>query len=606
MNETDTSDISGTVVIGQSPEDPARIEADLSRLWSDIAAADSHRSTFSRVCLANLVVVGRHAEQQRLDQFTTAVASAYPCRVIHANLDLEASEITASVSAACQKTASGDSVVCWEKISLRVPDGADDALASVVRALLVGRIATIVVLAVGVDEWPVLVSRASGWADLLITDRGCLSVASQFLFWDWEGARRAFVNWMSLCWESLTETRRMVAEAFGDPGFREALDQAEIIECLGKRVPDCQMLLGWIVSRLNWVILGLDRDSGVLVRRGADGNRVRIRPAPGEGFALRLFRNDRETRKLSFAENGQLPSRFEWDDPAWAGRVIEALHRETPDRVFLEAVDAAVKVDSSVSDSLKPPRVSVVRDGTALADETANHFAGLVDEAVERHGRFLVALAGGSTPEALYRRLAESDYRQRIPWGKIEWFWGDERWVPQDHHDSNYGMAKRSLLDHVPVTADHVHPIPTDTDSPDIAAEAYESVIREITGVRFGAVPRFDLMLLGIGTDGHTASWFPGSPLNVMDHRLVWGGYVANVGAQRVSLTPRIVNSARHIVFLASGAAKADIVAKTLYPGWRNRHPAACVEPCDGDVVWFLDQSAAGGIEPADFGHLRQ
>jgi 6-phosphogluconolactonase len=601
MAEINTSDTTGTIVLGQSPDDPARIEAELSRLWSDIAAAESDRASFSRVCLANLIVVGQPGEQQALDLFSTAVASAYPCRVIHASLDSDASVMTASVSAACQKTVSGDSVVCWEKIALRVPSGCDDSLASAVRALMVGRIATIVVLAVPGVEWPELLSRAHGWADLLITDRACLTVASRFLFWDRHGGRQARVNWMSLCWESLTTTRRAIAEAFDDPRFRDALEQADSIECIGHRAPDCEMLLGWIVSRLNWVIVGPDRDGGVLVRREAAGNRVRITPISGEGLALRLSQGGRAMQTLSLGEDGRSPARFEWDDPAWAGRVIEASHRETPDRVFLEAADAAVKVDGVMKGSMRRSRVTVVRDGAAMAGEAATHFAALANAAVAERGRFLVALAGGGTPEALYRRLAEAEHRRRIPWESIEWFWGDERWVPHDHADSNYGMVRRSLLDHVPVNADHIHPIPTDADSPDIAAEAYESLIRNVTGVRFGAAPRFDLILLGIGVEGHTASWFPGSPLDALDQRLVWGGYVAKVGAHRVSLTPQTINAARHIVFLASGEGKADIVAKTFYPDWRNRHPAACVEPDAGDIAWFLDQSAARGIEAADF-----
>jgi 6-phosphogluconolactonase len=269
--------------------------------------------------------------------------------------------------------------------------------------------------------------------------------------------------------------------------------------------------------------------------------------------------------------------------------------------VFFSAAKAASQIERIQSGKQERPRLTVARDAAELADRAAARFVELADSAIRDQGRFLVALAGGSTPETLYRRLATSPYKETVEWEKIEWFWGDERWVSHDDPQSNCGMARRALLDHLPVSPQRIHPIPTHLASATEAAEEYESTIRNVAGGAGGGTPVLDLVLLGIGTDGHTASWFPDVPLDVSVQSLAWGGYVPAVEAPRVTITPRVIGAARCALFLASGSAKADIVARTLYPPWQGRHPAARVALSDGDIEWFVDSEAAEGIRLSDF-----
>ena len=211
-------------------------------------------------------------------------------------------------------------------------------------------------------------------------------------------------------------------------------------------------------------------------------------------------------------------------------------------------------------------------------------------EASEDQERYALALSGGSTPKPLFERLARPDLARRIDWQRVHLFWGDERFVPQDHPDSNYRMAKLALIDHVPIPPANVHAVPTD-GTPETAARRYAQTLRDYYGAERLDVnrPLFDLNLLGIGDDGHTASLFPGAPQLLEEKE--WA--VAVVGQKpepRITLTYPVLDSADAVVFLAQGEAKRDPVARA------RRHdpgtPAGLVAP-RGDLLWFLDKAAA-------------
>ncbi len=230
------------------------------------------------------------------------------------------------------------------------------------------------------------------------------------------------------------------------------------------------------------------------------------------------------------------------------------------------------------------PEIVVLPDAAALARAAADRVVALARSAIAAEGRFTVALSGGSTPKALYEQLVT----QPIEWRHVHVFWGDERCVPPDHADSNYGMAQRALLSHIDIPAQNVHRLKGELD-PVQAAQQYEDELRAI----FGARPRFDLILLGMGTDAHTASLFPGTPALHEQQRWVVAQYVDKLQINRLTLTPPIINQATTVIFLIAGNDKAAAIRSVWHgPHDPNRFPAQLVMPTTGSVIWLVDQAA--------------
>jgi 6-phosphogluconolactonase len=229
-------------------------------------------------------------------------------------------------------------------------------------------------------------------------------------------------------------------------------------------------------------------------------------------------------------------------------------------------------------------------DGDALSREAARAILRSLDETLATADRFSLSLAGGQTPRALYRILA-TEYHDRVPWSRLHLFWGDERYVPRDDPRSNYRLARESLLDHVPIPPENVHPMPTDLPEPEEAAAAYERTLREWFRSSW---PRFDLVLLGMGPDGHTASLFPRSPALAEQARWVVAVRAPVEPAVRLTLTVPALNHAALVFFLVTGAEKAEVLGRVFAgPSEPVTHPAAAVRPEDGRVVWWADERAA-------------
>jgi len=231
-------------------------------------------------------------------------------------------------------------------------------------------------------------------------------------------------------------------------------------------------------------------------------------------------------------------------------------------------------------------KILVYEDKVDLAEAAARDFARRAGEAIDERGRFAVALAGGSTPKATYETLAR-DYAGEVDWGRVHVFFGDERAVPPSHEDSNYRMAKDALLDHVSVGS--VHRMRGELP-PEEAAASYEEELRSF----FGEVtPRFDLILLGIGGDGHTASLFPGTAALEVADRLTVANPVLKLETTRITLTAPAINAARAVVFLVAGEDKAEALREILEGDADPRpYPAKLVRP-DGDLAWMVDRTAA-------------
>lgn len=228
-----------------------------------------------------------------------------------------------------------------------------------------------------------------------------------------------------------------------------------------------------------------------------------------------------------------------------------------------------------------------------LADEAAREVAALAQAAIAAHGRFNIALSGGSTPRALHQRLASAPLRDTIDWERVVVYWGDERMLPPDDPESNFRMARETLLDHVPIPAAHIFPVPTVGGTLGGAANAYAETIV----AQFGQeLPQFDLILLGIGPDGHTASLFPRHPEPAAPGEAL---VIPVTGSpkpppERISFSYKLINAARTVLFLVAGADKATTVYEVLRgPLDRTRLPAQGVQPGSGELRWLLDAAAA-------------
>jgi len=239
-------------------------------------------------------------------------------------------------------------------------------------------------------------------------------------------------------------------------------------------------------------------------------------------------------------------------------------------------------------------RIEVAENAEALSHLVAEQFVRLTTDAIASRGRCAVALSGGSTPKSVYQLLAAPAFRTRVRWSDIHFFWGDERHVPPDHPDSNYRMAVEAMLSKVPVPPANVHRVRSELSDAEQAARDYEGVVRACVGGE--PTPQFDLMHLGIGTDGHTASLFPGSAGLEERERLCVANWIAKFNGYRITLTLPVLNAARAVTFVVKGTEKAPVVQRVLGDSDGPRLPAQLVRPADGTLWWMLDRAAAGEL----------
>ncbi len=238
------------------------------------------------------------------------------------------------------------------------------------------------------------------------------------------------------------------------------------------------------------------------------------------------------------------------------------------------------------------PRLLRVADTAALADAAAAAILDAARSAVAEHGRFTVALAGGATPASTYARLAQAPFVDAMPWDRTWVFFGDERMVPPHHPESNFRMADERLLAKVPLAPEHVFRMRGEAEDSEAAAADYAKSLAEVCTERRGGVPRLDLVLLGVGVDGHTASLFPGSPVVREIFRPVAAVHAAAAAIpERLTITFPVINAAARVFVLVSGPEKAKVVKAVLAE--KALVPAGMVSPSDGELRWFLDAAAA-------------
>jgi 6-phosphogluconolactonase len=239
--------------------------------------------------------------------------------------------------------------------------------------------------------------------------------------------------------------------------------------------------------------------------------------------------------------------------------------------------------------------VAIYSDIDTLSQEAARYVVRVASESITTHGRFTLALAGGSTPKKLYGLLASEPYRDQIDWALTEIFWSDERCVPSDSEDSNYHLAQEVLLSKVPISATQIHRMPADADNRDQASLAYIQEIQRVFGTN--SIPSFDLIQLGMGPEGHTASLFPHQASLHEQTRLIMPVTVPKPPPLRLTFTPPLLNAATHVLFLVTGQDKADALQAVLEGEYNpDEYPAQIIRPTQGEVTWMLDPAAASKL----------
>jgi len=223
--------------------------------------------------------------------------------------------------------------------------------------------------------------------------------------------------------------------------------------------------------------------------------------------------------------------------------------------------------------------ILIFENSRELARGAAEHFV-----TAAQKDFFTVALSGGSTPKILYQLLTEEPFRTQVPWTRTHFYWSDERHVPPDHPDSNYRMAHEALLSRVPVPESNVHRVHSENPSAQEAADEYEKIV----------VPHLDLIMLGLGADGHTASIFPGSEVLQETSRLVAAPWVEKLNTYRITMTLPLLNNGASLLFMVSGAEKAEIVKEVIEGP--KKYPAQYVQPMSGELIWMLDKDAASQL----------
>jgi len=242
------------------------------------------------------------------------------------------------------------------------------------------------------------------------------------------------------------------------------------------------------------------------------------------------------------------------------------------------------------------PEIKVLPDPAAVAREAAVEFVRLAATAIEQQGRCSIALAGGSTPKSLYSLLADDEsLRQQLAWDKLHFFWGDERHVPPDHQDSNYRMAREAMLAKVNLPPGNIHRIRSEVEDAQEAADEYQQELGSFFQLEPDQLPRFDLVLLGMGPDGHTASLFPGTTALAETKRLVAATWVEKFNTYRITLTLPVINNAANVIFLVCGSEKVEVLRTVLgQEASAPKFPAQLVQPINGRLLWLLD--AAAGV----------
>lgn len=242
-------------------------------------------------------------------------------------------------------------------------------------------------------------------------------------------------------------------------------------------------------------------------------------------------------------------------------------------------------------------KVNIFPNREALNHAVASAIVKCAQHSVALRGRFNIALSGGETPRSIYQLLHQTPFHHQMPWQQTHVFFTDERTVPPDHKDSNFGMANSALLSHVPLLQENIHRIQAEDPQPKAAAHRYAETLEKLLPRRH-QLPQFDLVLLGVGTDGHVASLFPGTTILQETTQLVAAVHVEKLQTWRISVTFPVINHAENIFIIATGAEKANVLKEVFAPNSPTKFPVQQLHP-EGTLSWFLDKEAALNLPSA-------
>lgn len=618
---------------GGLPLNAALINERLNDLWERSLSETHGEAAYTRVTLADLVIIADSSSLARAEKLSQRFAQERPSRSILLLIDdtaPENSDCSAEIGIACSLSAQGEDMLCWEKISVHLPRARLGAAPNIVRSLTSG-----VKLLVIVDLLPSL------FGELMNSD---LYDIADYVFFDSRINRRKLAakiqagrgnlaRLFDLEYERDHPLREAIKAAFDDPGAMRLLPELKQVNIhapslSGFSLVRAMYVCGWLSAKLKLTYVR-HRTRRKIIYRDINEREIEFHVSSHEksshqssGATVEFCFGENESQKVSVrptadANNntGKVSIQYEITrdgsnytspppgeleeseymlrrigDTRHRGDYTESLRRAL---TLLYAGSRGKPADSGIS-VLRSPNPAL------LMQKTSDLFVEIMRESVIRHGAFTVALAGGGTPVNLYRRLSESVYATCSEWADSYFFFGDERAVPPTHEDSNFLMARRNIFKRLEINPDRVFRMAGERDNLGDAAEEYQQVIeRTVRDKSPSGYPSFDLILLGLGPDGHTASVFPDYPENeIGEEQLVASVYVGSKQAHRLTFTPTLINAARNIMILVSGEEKARAVFETIV---ERSTPAARIRPEYGRLFFCLDNSAAQNL---DMSHL--
>ena len=599
----------------QQPGHVADIEAGLTALWRQTVGEGV---AVLRATTLNLLIV-TDAPDSALDVLKI-VAESHPCRAIVIAPDDSAAEtpIRATPSLLLHPVFGREmrSQVMCELILLQAGESALDRLYSAVQSLTLAdqpvfvwyRLPTLnltdplfKVLGEGFD---MLIVDSATFAD---GDTGLRTLSRL------PNTPHFHASVCDLNWHRLQMWRSVLSQQFDPVDNRQAIINAVSVEIEHRQARGGSVLLmGWLIDRLGWHIVANIDPNIWTVRSGSSTVRLTFRESVDDALAPGIYGVTIKTPSSSYQVNyHEAEGCFRLNSngnqaiaPASrldvAPLINMALDSNGRNPLYDAALTQAIELGITFDQVRQRAGMIFVEDAEALSRMAARELNLIARNAVRDKDRFTIALSGGSTPRALYELMATEPFRSDLPWDHIHFFWGDERDVPFNHPDSNQRMATEALLSLVPIPSENIHRIQAGNLSAADAATRYAADIRSFFGLKNQELPQFDLILLGLGNDGHTASLFPHTAgLKAEGSALFIANTVPQLNATRLTLTADVINNALHVIFLVAGAKKADILYDVMRGPYKpDDHPAQRIHPAAGSLTIIADQAAAARLRP--------
>ncbi len=592
----------------------ADVEKQLSSLWAQLSSAD--QDAIMRATTLNLIIYTESIE--RAQMLTNQVPENHPCRLIILALDeTMGATLTAEPTIVCRPMFGRiqRANVCLEQIVITTGREGLGKAANAIQSLTIADQPTYLLWLAELDPAHPLLTTLGELSGGLIVDSANFS--------DPEAGLRALAqlqdskdfeaDLFDLNWERLVPFCAAIARQFESVKDREALSNLKRIEVShNDRRAEALLLFGWLADRLNWRVAH-DQSVDTWTARGLTNpgitpslTTLQINNDEDSPVGLDSVSISSESRTWSFTYNSAdhcivvqagNSSGARTAAPDESRLLLDNILNSSGKNVIFER---ALSVAALLGGEAVGRRagVVVVEDAESLTRMAARKFVTFARYAVREHKRFTVALSGGSTPRALYELLATAPFRDEIEWDKTHLFWGDERDVPITHASSNQRMAREALIEKVPIPVENVHGIEAGTLNADEAAIRYESAIRKFFGLKKNEQPEFDLILLGMGEDGHTASLFPHTEaLNAPDEAIFVSNPVPQLETKRLTLTFSAINNATNIMLLVAGKGKAEILPKVLHGAYRpDEYPVQRIAPNGGMLTAIADRAAAARL----------